>query len=218
MFRNLSDGLSRFFLPDSFVYFVSSKKSLYDENQVLKKENEALKAEIQSTLSNEEENNRLKESFGITDSLEYVFGQIIFRGGQKVSQNKIAVRVSGEVKVGENVYFKNIPIGKVEEVRAGLATVLLLSSPTNTFSVLVGSPAFESQARGLGGGSFEIFVPKGVEVAVGDTVGIPSFGNSSFSKISDISSDSADAFQRVLFTFPFNLNYMDFVSIKKTSE
>ncbi len=216
--RNLGDKVARALLPDSFVVFLYSKKALKAENEILKKENEELKAEIQSDLALEEENKKLKESLNILDTEEFVFGSVVLRGGSNTSLNKIVVRVSSEVKVGDSVYFKKIPIGKVEEVNKNLATVLLLSSPQNTFGVSIGDPAFESQAHGLGGGSFEIFVPKGVVVSAGDSVSIPSFGNRSFSKISDVSSDSADAFQRVLFAFPFNINYIDLVAIKKSSE
>ena len=216
--RNLGDKVARALLPDSFVVFLYSKKALNAENEILKKENEALKAELQSTVELEEENTRLKESFGILDTEEFVFGSVVLRGGGSASLNKIVVRVSSEVKVGDSVYFKKIPIGKVEEVNKNLATVILLSSPQNTFGVSIGDPSFESEAHGLGGGSFEVFVPKGVEVVAGDSVSIPSFGNNSFSKISDVSSDSADSFQRVLFSFPFNLNYVDLVSIKKSDE
>ncbi len=216
--RNLGDKVARTLLPDSFVVFLYSKKALNAENEILKKENEALKAEIQSGAELEEENKRLKESLSLLDTEEFVFGSVVLRGGGSSSLNKIVVRVNDGIEIGDSVYFKNIPIGKVEEVNKNLATVILLSSPQNRFGVSIGSPAFESEAHGLGGGSFEVFVPKGVEVASGDSVSIPSFGNRTFSKISDVSSDSADSFQRVLFSFPFNLNYVDLVAIKKSNE
>lgn len=217
-FKNLSNYLSRVFLPDAFLSFLSSKQDLYKENESLKQENATLKADLEANSLLVEENQRLRESLSLVDSGEFTIGEVILRGGKNNAQNKIVARVGKEVFVGDLVFFRKIPVGRVVEFKNSLATILLLSAPENTFSALIGDPSFESEAHGLGNGSFEIFVPKGVVVSVGDDISIPSFGSGAFSKISDISSDSADAFQRILFSFPFNLNYVDFVSIKKASE
>jgi cell shape-determining protein MreC len=78
------------------------------------------------------------------------------------------------VKEGAYVYFGNDQVvGYVNRVFNESALVRLFSSPGFVATVYVLGPDIYTYARGVGGGVIEITVPQGINLAVGNTVILP---------------------------------------------
>ena len=112
---------------------------------------------------------------------------------------------NNEVKILDKVYFNNLIIGEVVEVENNVSKVVLFSSPGKIFKAVVGEGRFEAEAKGVGGGGFEMLLPKGTVVKEGDPIVFNDISAKVFGFVSVVSTDPADAFQKVYFSLPVNI-------------
>jgi cell shape-determining protein MreC len=117
------------------------------------------------------------------------------------------------VKEGNLVEYEGIALGRVTSVGQGTAVVKLFSSPGDETDALLGTPGAIAVAKGMGGGAFELSVPQGVTLAVGDAVGANASHALLLGTVSGISAKPSDASQTVYVRSPVSLSDLDFIEI-----
>ncbi len=110
-------------------------------------------------------------------------------------------------------YFSNIYIGEVSEVYPHISKIILYSTPGHKLSVVLGTNSVSVEAVGVGGGNFNIFLPREVEVKEGDVIIIPSITTNVFGIVEKVNFKDKDSFQTVLFKSPVNISELSFVEI-----
>ena len=70
---------------------------------------------------------------------------------------------------------ENVVLGEVAEVYETSSKVRLYSSSGEQVTVFIGGEAIMAEAKGIGGGNFEIELPQNVDVFIGDSIYIPEF-------------------------------------------
>jgi cell shape-determining protein MreC len=118
------------------------------------------------------------------------------------------------VTVGSNVYAPgNILIGTVADVLGETSKVALLSSPGQTYPVLIGSSHVPATATGRGGGQYQAQVPQATAIAQGDIVSDASIDDGAFGTVTSVIDNPADPFETVLFAPPVNIYELRWVLI-----
>ena len=131
-----------------------------------------------------------------------------------------------DVVVGDLVYASgNVLLGRVSDVLGQTSKVTLLSSPGETYDVLIsngnnttsisstGSKTIPAIAHGLGGGQFSVEVPRDVIASAGDIVLIPSINNKTIGVVGSVVTDPAQPFETILFTSLTNIYELRWVLV-----
>lgn len=118
------------------------------------------------------------------------------------------------LKVGAKVIADaNIYLGEVSEVYPTTAKVTLYSSPDFKLPVVLGASSVSVEAVGIGGGNFNIFLPREIEVKEGDVIIIPSITPNIFGIVEKVNFKDKDSFQTVLFKSPVNISELSWVEV-----
>ncbi len=118
------------------------------------------------------------------------------------------------LKIGDKVIANaNIYIGEVSEVYPHSAKIILYSTPGRKLSIVLGTNSVSAEAVGVGGGNFNIFLPREVEVKEGDIVVIPAINLNVFGIVEKVNFKETDSFQTVLFKSPVNISELRFVEV-----
>ena len=107
----------------------------------------------------------------------------------------------------------NVYLGEVSEVDPHSSKVTLYSTPGRKLSVVLGASSISAEAVGIGGGNFNIFLPREVEVKEGDIIVIPSITTNVFGIVEKVNFQDKDSFQTVLFKSPVNISELNFVDV-----
>ncbi|HJN62619.1 MAG TPA: rod shape-determining protein MreC [Candidatus Paceibacterota bacterium] len=188
-----------------------SKSSLVVENKRLRSELKS--AELLNIKVNllERENRELKN----LSTRETVSGDLL-RVLSKASQSPYDTLIididNKKVSVGQEVFSEEeILIGVIDEIYKDSARVRLLSSAGNKYNVEIGDESIEGIAEGLGGGNFEITLPRGVDAEVGDEIISPDLAVKLLGIVEHIESKPQNSFQKILFKSPVNINQIKWV-------
>jgi len=117
------------------------------------------------------------------------------------------------ISVGQIAYFGNLAVGKVVDLGSHFAKVKLFSSPGNIFAGTISGLDIKIDAKGLGGGVFEVLIPEAADVEVGDILILPSISSKVFGVVSSIEDKPEEGFKRLLFNLPVNPNQISQVLI-----
>lgn len=196
-------------IPDYF----KTKTLLVDENESLIKENKRLKVELLTVDELQKENSDLKDILNYEEvPNERSLSRVISRPPLSPFDTFIIDLGDKDVKIESEVFYKNILIGHVEEVFSSTSIVRLISSPDSESFVDIGSD-IQTEAKGVGGGSFVVSLPKDVFVEIGNLV---SFSNDGIiGPIEAIEIDPISTFQNAYFSFPFSPKEIDWVEVAK---
>ncbi len=105
------------------------------------------------------------------------------------------------VALGTKVYAPgNILIGTTTDVFGQTSKITLLSSPGQTYPVLIGSNHIPATAVGRGGGQYEAQVPQATKIAEGDIILDTSLDDGAFGTVTAVINNPADPFETVLFS------------------
>jgi len=200
---------------NTFQYF-KSKQALINDRVVL--EQKLFLAgnllALNETLQTENEN--LKDLLGRKDSKQNTILATVLVKPPQTPYDMLTIDIGAlqNVKIGDKVIANaNIYIGEVSEVLPHLAKVTLYSTPGRKLSVVLGASSVTMEAVGIGGGNFNIFAPREVEVKEGDVIVIPSITANVFGIVEKVSYKETDSFQTVLFKSPVNVSELSFVEV-----
>jgi cell shape-determining protein MreC len=197
---------------------LGSVEDLLRENESLKRQiadNEAKMAIVESVNSeNLELRNLLKISSSTLQSSSIVVPIIKRSPSGLYDQLIIDAGKDKGVSTTSLVYASgNIPVGRVTDVFSQTSKVILFYSPDQRHDVLL-ADKIPATAIGLGGGQYEVSIPRGLNVAVGDFVYSANIDGKPMGKIVYINADSSLAFEKVLFSVPINIYELRWVTVE----
>ncbi len=196
-------------------------------NSVLLKENHDLKEKLfqaQIDLVQYEavrnDNNVLRQTIGLeTDQDIYKVHATVQAGATNMSEDQILIDkgLDDGVIVGDLITaYEHMPLGLVQTVYQNSSIITLLSAFDKTTNVLIGDKAVAAEAKGKSLGAFEIKLPKGSGVNVGDSVILKGYSVPlSLGLIKSIESPENSPFEIVRMSLPVNPNSISYVGIIK---
>jgi len=199
--------------------FFESKQKLKKENDILKSELVALELASISSKLLAEENRLLKEILGRFSEKEFILASVISKPNHSPYDTLILdVGEKDGIKENELVMSGDtFVIGAVSEVYGKSSKVTLFSNPGNIMQVLVGTEAIPAEAKGKGGGNFEIILPRDLLVKEEDVVTVPEMSINILGTVGHIKKDPNDSFQTILLRTPVNISELKWVQIVKSS-
>ncbi|MBU1557916.1 hypothetical protein KKC45_03060 [Patescibacteria group bacterium] len=198
--------------------FLSSKKDLIIKNEQLQED--IITAEMMLADRNLllKENLELKEIMGRSDSSDFILASVLNK--PNVSEYDSLIIDAGNslgVKIGDKVtVLGDVIIGEIVEVGTKTSKVKLYSSSGEETETMVGLFNISATAVGKGGGNFEIKIPRGVEVEIGDPISSYGLNAPVFGSVEEIISSPADSFKILLFKSPINIFELKWVQILKS--
>jgi len=209
---NIKNGIVYPF-KTSIEYF-KFKNVLINENEELKNKNKRLEIENLTVESLKGENKSLKEIIGYVEEVDDFNIVKVLNYPPFSPYDTFLIQTDKEKTfVADKVYYSGVIIGEIEEVYKNTSVVRLYSSPDKKIAVKINEQ--QTEAVGIGGGGFIISLPKDLDINNEDVVFV---GDFPIGKVDGIESDIAGAFQNIYFRYPFNINQIDFVEIKKTEQ
>ena len=201
-------------LSPTLSYF-SSRRELYLENKELKKQLNEMSARIADRSFLYHENITLKEHLDRYEEVPKRIFAVVLAKPDVTPYDTLIIDVGRDnnISVGDLVVVENVVLGEVAESYQTSSKVRLYSSYDQQVVVSIGDNAIGAEARGLGGGNFEIELPRNVDVFVGDFIYIPDIHPRILGTIEYINSNPNDAFERILFRSPVSLFSLRFVDV-----
>ncbi|MDO8430646.1 MAG: hypothetical protein Q7S72_01480 [Candidatus Taylorbacteria bacterium] len=200
------------FFPNVFTFVLGPFWKIRQEEPVLSREmRDAFISELQK------ENTDLKTLLNTsTTSSVQTIAYILKKPPFTAYDNYIIdIGKHKDVHIGDKVYaIGNVLLGEISEIDASIAKVKLYSSYGEKYTVFIGKNNIETIATGLGGGAFEVVLPKDVKIVENDTVTIPDLRISVFGIVKSVTIDPARAFSTILFSQPLNIYEQKWVLIK----
>jgi cell shape-determining protein MreC len=199
----------------SLEFYFASKNSLQKDNDEMKRQLEETKAQMANYDSVVAENNTFKEILGRKGTKEIVVAGILSKPNQSPYDTFIIDAGSANgIKLGKTVFAGgDVPLGRVGEVFANSAKVVMFSSPGERTQVAVGTIFLELLGRG--GGNFEMIVPRDFTIQNGDQAILPGVNAYLVGVVRTIISDPRDAFKKALLASPVNIFELKFVEVEK---
>ena len=208
-------------LWDAFAAYMSSKRVLEEENKRLRGELDIAKAKLLDRDLLYEENLELKKRLGRPFIPDTVVTGFVLARPDKTPYDTFIIDI-GEgagIAAGDNVVLADdIIIGKIVEVYKDTAKVLLYSAPGEQIDVFVGAGGVAATAIGRGGGSFEIRLPRGVEVSEGDAVYLPGANRKILGYVAYVEMKPSDPFKTVIVRGPVNIFTVKEVEVIKNKK
>lgn len=193
---------------------LNAKSDLVMQNIELKKEiSNSENIRIRNIIL-EKENADLKKLLGIKTNESYISARVLSKDSQSPYGTIIIDTGKKNIAKGNEVYAEGILIGLIDEVYSDTAKVRLLSASGNKFKVEIGETAIEGIAEGLGGGDFQIELPRGIDVNIGDEIISADLNLKLLGFVEYIDQEERSSFQKILFKTPVNINQLKWVEIK----
>ncbi|KKQ87989.1 MAG: hypothetical protein UT09_C0006G0023 [Parcubacteria group bacterium GW2011_GWF2_38_8] len=188
IFRGLSYAFSAVFRPilvlgnnigeklsNTGSYFYS-KESLLLENRNLKSQLNEMSAVVSNHNSILNENLEIKEILGrMPAQASMILAGILSKPNRSLYDTLIIdVGTNNNIAVGQKVFaFGSVPIGRVAEVYANSAKIVLFSNPGEKTEVIIPDKNVFMQIVGRGGGNFEMILPRDFVLEKGTEAVLP---------------------------------------------
>lgn len=193
------------FQSDSLEGTFRTQSSIIAENEKLETELARAKLDLLSFDALRKENEAMRQALGALSNKEVVWADIIARPPVSLYDTFVITHQSTKLVLGQKVLaYGTIPIGEVVEVGKSTALVRLYSASGNKFSVLLGGSGETAEVLGVGGGNFEIRIPKSVPVKVSDKIHLPGSTNV-LGIVEAVLEQDSDSFKTVFVRSPVNI-------------
>lgn len=200
----------------SFFQYFKTKQSLIDDKVALEQKLFMAGNLLALNQTLQTENDNLKDLLGRKEiKQKTVLATVLVKPPQTPYDSLIIdIGSDNNIKIGDKVMANaNIYIGEVSEVMPSSAKVTLYSTPGRRLSVIISASSVTAEAVGVGGGNFNIQLPREVEVKEGDVITIPSITTNVFGIVEKVNFKDTDSFQTVLFKSPVNISELGFVEV-----
>ncbi len=203
------------FNSNFFKYF-KSKQSLINERQQI--EQKLFLAGNLMAINDilQTENEYLKDLLGRKEINERTILSSVLVKPPQIPYDTLIIDIGADknIEVGSKVIANgNVYIGEVSEVYLSTSKVVLYSTPGGKISVVLGVNSVSVEAVGIGGGNFNIYIPREIEVKEGDIIIVPSIMTNVLGIVEKINFKETDSFQTVLFKSPINISELGFVEV-----
>ncbi len=198
------------------IGLISSKKKLVEEKDNLERRVSELEAEILSLRSLNREELFLNEILSKKAQENSLISRVLAKPPQ--SPFDILVIESGSdegVFSGAHIWDKGILVGWVSEVGRGTSKAELFSSANRETVAEVLRNGLSFTLKGRGGGNFEVSVPAGTDVVVGDIFVLPSSPSQILAKVESIEQRETDSFKKLFLSSPVNIFSLQWVEVER---
>jgi len=202
----------------------------FASNRALVRENEQLRllvAANETVLQDRDilaaENRELKGRLGrVPPTVSAVLAVVLSRPpGTPYDTLVLDVGSSDGIAVGDLVSpGGSVYIGRVSEVYASSARVILFSAPGESYNatlLFASSSTLAIALKGQGGGSFTAEVPSGILVRAGDAVVFNALGIEHIAEVVHVAEDASSSFITLYLQLPVNIYTLRFVEVRRTS-
>ncbi|HRY31129.1 MAG TPA: rod shape-determining protein MreC [Candidatus Paceibacterota bacterium] len=197
----------------TFFGYFASKSELVERNLALDGENKKLKIELLTVESLRRENDSLKDLLNYNqENPNNLLAKVLNRPPVSPYDTFVIDLGSDKVAVAQEVFYQNIPIGRIAEVYSGSAIVRIYSSSGEKIFVDIDEDLTNIEALGIGGGTFRAKIPKDLIIDVGAMVTLP--GGVLLGQVEGIEPEPSDTFQNLYFRYPFKLSQIDWVTVQ----
>lgn len=199
-------------------FLVRTKSSVFRENELLKKDNEDLRASMMDYEILKKENLDLKELLGrLPENNTFTLASILTKPNRSPYDTIIIdVGATANIQEGQTVYANAItPIGKVSNVYGKTSLVALYSNPGQKMEGTLDISNSTVELIGRGGGNFEMIIPLELGVAKGMMVILPGNNTEIIAVIEEIISIPTDPVKKVILRSPVNIQNIKWVQVKK---
>ena len=196
--------------------FCRLQKDLIQENKDLKNQNWEIKLKLSNKQLLLAENTQLKELLGrkTENNSKTILANVISKPPLSMYNSLFAdVGENYKIKKGAKVLAGDNLIGTVEDVYLKSSKIKLYSFPKDKIDVAVGFNKILTQAEGKGDGVFEIRLPQGIEIKIGDSVFLPDTDLFILGGVEKITSSPENPFQIILFKSAVNIFELRWVQI-----
>lgn len=211
-FWNLKNSASN----SNFFEYFKSKQALINERQAMEQKLFLAGNLLALNETLQSENETLKDLMGRSATKQKtILANILVKPPQSF-YDLLVIDVGADegIKVNDRVIADaTVYIGKVSEVYDHTAKVTLYSSPGEKNQVILGTNSVSVEAIGVGGGNFNILLPREVEVKENDVIIMPSITTNIFGIVEKVDFKDKDAFQTVLFKSPVNISELSLVQV-----
>lgn len=197
----------------SFFGAFASKRSIVEENDLLRAENARLRAEVLDRELLKERIAVLEKTLGRAHDENRILANVL-AGPPRSTYDTLVIDIGEDhtIATGDRVvYAGSGVVGSVAEVYAHTSKVKLFSFPGEEIAVLLGTSTMPITAEGRGMGNFEAHVPRESLVAEGDEVITPD--DLVIGIVGAVVRDDTLPYVRVLFSTPFNITEMRVVEV-----
>ncbi|MCR4284137.1 MAG: rod shape-determining protein MreC [Parcubacteria group bacterium] len=195
---------------------IKDKELLVDENLRMKEQLMEKDMRLMTLGLLEKENNELKNLLGrMTEERRSIIASVTLRPPQ-VPYDVLIIDIGRDDGIEEGMLvgaYGDILLGYVEKVFKDASRIRLYSSAGESINVLVDNTNIFTVASGVGGGNFEISLPRVDNVKEGDLIITPGANPFILGMAEFIKADMADAFQRVFFRTPLNIQELKWVEV-----
>ncbi len=187
--------------------FLESKKSLIEENTMLREKLSGIEPLFFERERLKKENEELKRMLGRYENTKVILASIITKPNRSPYDTVVidAGSAEGVEKKDKIVAGENVLIGEVEEVFSHSALVRLYSSPGVSMDVSVGDNAMLTTITGKGGGTFEFKLPKNSSIAKGSAIISLGIEPHVVGVVESVFSSAADTFETILARSALNI-------------
>lgn len=213
----IADGFGEgvFAIPNYF----KSKSDLIEQNRKFLQDLSLSQIAVLDRNQLYEENLALKERMGRIAQPNSALASVILRPPE-VPYDTLLIDIGSDadIEVGDKVAGQGtLLVGKVQEVYAHSARVVLFSSPGEKYNgFLRGSIPVEVQ--GQGGGSLVMQVPYDAQVKVGDLVTLPGIESNTTSVVEHIKPGQGDSAVTAYLRLPLNQHELRFVDVWRSAK
>lgn len=206
---NIRDKVSEPF--NNFFSYFENKKKLEEENDSLRREILNLKIEILSSQTLKSEYDSLRGQIKEGDDNATV-SKVVLRPPFSGFDNLILNGNFSDSNIGQKIFYRNIVLGEIVEVRGDTAIAKLLSASgqSNVGKLKDGN---QIEIFGRGSGQYEIILPKDLEVSEGDPIIYPDNEIALYGVVDTVFSTEDDLFNQVLFNIPIDFSDINYVRI-----
>jgi len=205
---------------ENFFISFNSKKSLLEENRLLKEKLQATELASFTVESFKSENEELKKMLGFVESEDFKVSVASVVSAPPESPYDTLIIDLGKnqgVEVGMSAWYDNVKLGEVEEVGSRTSKVRLLSSPEVSTQISFKS-GVKVSAVGKGGGNFEVEIPKGVKIGLQEIAYLAGSPDSIVAVVGSVTSNASDPFDTVLLKSPINIYTVSILEIKHDNQ
>lgn len=199
-------------------YLTRNKSSILKENRSLLEENRKLKISMIDYQILKDENEQLKELFGvIPNPSSFILASILVKPSHSPYDTLIiGVGEENGVLEGFKVYVNgNVPIGVIKEVYAKTSLVELYSNPGKVTTGVVEGLNINVDLVGRGGGNFEMAIPFELIIPNESFITLPSIESEIIAIVEEEISEPTDPIKKVILRAPVNIQNQKWVEVKK---
>jgi len=204
----------------SFMAYFQTKKNLENENMALKKSLSEAEYKLFEMDFVKGENSKLRNALGMQDYGEVsVFSYVLSRPNATLYDTLILdAGIGSGVRVGDLIKAEEfIVIGEVVGVTERTSQARLFSTDGVQSEVVIGT-SLGAIAVGIGGGNFQIELPRNITIKEGMSVKLSSFPNTLLGFVEVVEKESSDSFQKIYVKSPVNVSSLGEVLIVRVGE